>query len=231
MDLNNKVFVLIGSNGGIGSEVVKRLNGEHANLILVDKDAVESFACDLTNRQDTISLCKKINKFVNKVDCLINCSGIGIYKPINDLSLEEWDYSLALNLTAPFILIKELKKLMEGSEMSLIMNIGSGAGVIPMKNRSAYCSSKFGLRGLTLSLNEEYKGLKPHFCLITLGSTLTGFAGVSVEKKTDLNKQGQAYFTKEWVADKLIEILKDDNREVEYTLYPSDYGFGTWKNA
>lgn len=41
-------------------------------------------------------------------------------------------------------------------------------------------------------------------------------------------EKGKAYFTPEWVSEKIIEIIKDDNRDVEYTLYPSEYGFGEW---
>jgi short-subunit dehydrogenase len=112
---------------------------------------------------------------------------------------------------------------------SLVLSIGSGAGVIPMRGRAAYCTSKFGLRGLMLTLAEEYQGQEPKFCLITLGSTMTSFGPLSIEEKKEKQKNGSPYFTPEWVADKLVEIIKDDNREVEYTLYPGDYGLGTWQ--
>ncbi len=59
-----------------------------------------------------------------------------------------------------------------------------------MKNRSAYCSTKFALRGLTLSLNEEFKGKSPHFCLITLGSTLTNLGPLTLEEKKEMFKKG-----------------------------------------
>ena len=42
-------------------------------------------------------------------------------------------------------------------------------------------------------------------------------------------EQGRAYFPIEWVANKLVEIIKGDLKETEYILYPDDYGFGTWK--
>ena len=98
-----------------------------------------------------------------------------------------------------------------------------------MRGRSVYCSTKFALRGATLSLAEEYNDQKPHFCLITLGSTLTSFGPMTLAEKQRDCDSGKAYFTPEWVAKKLVEIIKDDHRETEYTLYPGDYGFGEWK--
>jgi len=52
---------------------------------------------------------------------------------------------------------------------------------------------------------------------------------MSLEEKKENQVKGMAYFTPKWVAKKLVEIIKDDKREVEYTIYPGDYGFGWWK--
>jgi len=146
------------------------------------------------------------------------------------LSLEDWNKSLNVNLNSVFIITKELISLISESKDSLILNLGSGSSIIPIASRSAYCTSKFALRGLTLSLAEEYKRIgNPKFCLITLGSTLTSFGPMSFEeKKLDMEK-GKAYFTPDWVGKKLVEIIKDNDREVEYTLHPADYGLGKWK--
>ena len=219
MELKNKTVLLIGASGGIGKMLAKKLEMEGARIISVSK----SLSCDLTKREDVLKLVEKIKDEHGRVDVLINTAGVGIYKYLIDLGVDEWDYSLALNLTAPFLLIKELLP------RELVLTVGSGAGVIPMKGRSVYCASKFGLRGLMLSLAEEYVGQNPKFCLITLGSTLTSFGPLTLEQKMEKQKKGDAYFTPEWVANKLVEIIKNDKREVEYTLYPGDYGFGTWK--
>jgi len=231
MNLNGKIIVITGANGGIGSALVKELIKEGAKLILIEKNATDSsaYACDLTDKAQLKSLTQRLLAENAVVDALINCAGVGIYKSITELSEGEWETSINLNLSAPFLLTKQLLPALRKSELSLVLNIGSGMGVMPTNDRSAYCASKFGLRGLTLSLAEEFKNSKPHFCLITLGSTLTGFAGRPVEERLKLQKQGRAYFTSEWVAEKLVGIIKDESRTEEYTLYPSDYGFGTWK--
>lgn len=217
-----KTVLITGATGGIGKALVEKLSSEDVELILVSEDD-----CDLTNREQILSLTEKIKKEHNKIDVLFNVAGIGVYRPIEELSLAEWDKSLALNVTAPFILIKELMPLF--GEGSVVINIGSGAGVTAMKDRAAYCSSKFALRGLSLTLAEEFKGKYPQFCLITLGSTLTSFGvgkALTLEEKIQKNKDGNAYFTPEWVAGKLVEIMNASNRLAEYVIYPNDYNHG-----
>ena len=104
-----------------------------------------------------------------------------------------------------------------------MINIGSGMGVIPAPGRSVYCAMKFALRGMTLSLAEEFKRTKPHFILLTLGSVLTGFGPMSLAEKKEEALKGKAYLTPEWVAKKVVEIIKAEAKESEYTFYPSDY--------
>lgn len=133
-----------------------------------------------------------------------------------------------VNVIVPAIFTRELIRLMN-HEGSLVLNIGSGAGTIPMKGRSIYCAAKFALRGLSLSLSEEYEGKHSKFCFITLGSTLTNFGPMSLEEKKKEHAKGKAYFPVEWVINKLFEIIKDENRENEITLFPGDYGFRVWK--
>lgn len=237
MNLKDKVVVVTGVNGGIGDALVKRLEKEEARLVLVSKNFSEEYkkynyyCCDLSKREEILNLINKLKKDFTGIDLIVNIAGIGIYKSIEEASLEEWDDSIAVNVTAPFILTKELLPMLQKSD-SLVLNIGSGAGVIPMKNRSLYCSTKFAMRGMTLSLDEEFKDRNPSFCLITLGSTLTPFGigkALTLEEKIKAHKEGAAYFTSEWVANKLVEIIKAKNRKSEIVLYPGDYGFGTWK--
>ena len=52
---------------------------------------------------------------------------------------------------------------------------------------------------------------------------------MTLEEKKKESESGKAYFTPGWVAEKLVEIIKNENREVEYTLYPTDYNLGHWE--
>jgi short-subunit dehydrogenase len=233
IDLKNKTILLTGASGGIGSKLAEELSKEQTKLILVARhfETRETnhiyIEADLTTPDGVAKL--KTELINHKVDVLINMAGVGTYKSLNDLTLEDFYYSQQLNLMVPFLLIKAVLQDLENSNIGLVLNIGSGAGTIPFKNRSAYCASKFGLRGMSLSLSEEYKDKKPTFCLITLGSTKTKFAGKSIEEQEKKIANGEAVFPPEWVAKKLVEIIKNPEREDEIVLYPGNEGFGVWK--
>lgn len=220
MDVSGKNILLTGSSGGIGTALTQVLQKSGAKLFTLPPDL------DLTHTQNIDSFVAGFSP--NHLDLLINCAGIGIYKSLPELTLAEWQQSLDLDLTAPFYLTKLLLPRLLASPSSMVLNIGSGMGVIPTKNRVAYCSSKFGLRGLTLSLAQEYASTTLRFVLITLGSTLTSFGPKPLTEKQAEAKAGSAYFTPTWVANKLLEIISSPASDSEYVLYPGDYGFGTW---
>lgn len=237
MQLKNRTIVLTGASGGIGSALSKKLTKEGVKLILVGRKFKKKelkkehvyIETDLTS-MDGIKKFKKGLKGY-KIDVLVNMAGVGIYKPLKDLTLEDFYLSLQLNLMVPFLIIKAVLDDLKNSDIGLVLNIGSGAGTMPFKNRSAYCASKFGLRGLSLSLSEEYDGRKPDFCLITLGSTMTTFGGKSIKDQQEKVKNGRAIFPVDYVITELIKIIKDNNREPEIILYPSEHGFGEWKKS
>lgn len=238
MNLKNKIAVITGATGGVGREVVKLLDSEDVTLILVSRTESELqnlakdlknknskyYVCNLSDLEEAEKVARKISKDFSKIDILINAAGVGIYKPLHEMVLDDWNKTMNINVSSAFIFTKELIESLGNSEDSLVLNMGSGAGVIPMSTRSAYCSSKFALRGLTLSLSEEYERIgKPKFCLLTMGSILTSFGPMSKEEKIKDMESGKAYFTPEWVGKKIVEIIKDDGRETEYTIYPQDY--------
>lgn len=234
MDLKDKTVLITGASKGVGSSIAKKLAQEGANLILVarDEEALKNlvkslggekhkyYSCDLSDFEQVINLSEKISKDFEKIDVLINGAGIGIYKPIEEVTFDEWKDSFSIGLDAPYFLTQRLLPLLNKSEKSLVINIGSGMGVIPAPGRSVYCSLKFGLRGMTLSLAEEFKRTNTQFVLLTLGSVLTGFGPKTIEEKKN---EGKAYLTPEWVAERVSEIIKENGKAVEYTFYPSDY--------
>ncbi len=234
MELKGKTILITGASKGMGNSITKKLAKDGVNLILVArnednlKDLVKSlgegrhkyYSCDLGKQEEVTKLAENISKDYEKIDVLINGAGIGIYKPIEEVTYEEWRNSFAVGLDAVYFLTQKLLPLLDKSEKPLVINIGSGMGVIPAPGRSVYCSLKFALRGMTLSLAEEFKRTKTQFVLLTLGSVLTGFGPKSLEEK---KSEGKAYLTPEWVADRVSEIIKEDGKEVEYTFYPSDY--------
>lgn len=236
MILKNKTILITGASRGIGKETAQKLAQEGAKLLLISQteNKLKEFGSehyydhgDLTNKEQVFLLLERVKKNFESIDILINVAGIGVYKNLRDVSIEDWESSFALNVTAPFLLTQGLLPLLQKAEDPLVLNIGSGMGTIPTRGRSTYCATKFALRGWSLSLTEEFEGNKPKFCLITLGSTLTDFGPLTIEQKLQQQKEGKAYFAIDWVANKLVEIIKDDSRKTEIVLFPGDYGLGT----
>lgn len=238
MNLKNKTAVITGATGGMGREIVTRLDNEGASLILVSKTESELqnlikklsgknhkyYACDFYELKDSEKVARLVASENETIDVLINAAGIGIYKIIEELTLDEWNLSMNINLNSVFIFIKELVSRLNNSEGSVVVSLGSGMGVKAEPERSAYCTSKFALRGLMLTLSEEYKRFnKPNFCLLTLGSVLTSFGPMSMDEKKKSMESGKGYLTPDWVAEKVVEIIKSENREAEYEFSSPDY--------
>lgn len=240
MNLKGKTAVIVGASGGIGSEIALKLAEKKVNLALVSRSSeklkqlseearkvgspkAEDYECDVRSTKQIGSVVDRIREDFKKVDLLVNVAGIGVYKPFEELSIDEWKDSFAVNADAPFLFTHALLPLLSKSKGSTVVSMGSGMGKIPQKNRLAYCASKFALRGWSLTLSKEYKGRSPRFVLMTMGSILTGFGPLSVEDKRKEQKEGKHYFTPEWVANKLVEIVKKNKPRSEYKLYPSEY--------
>ena len=140
LPLAGKIAVITGAGGGLGNLLVKQLDNEGVTCILIEKEKsffgelIDLFEgknhtfieCDFANESEVESLVGKISSKIDKIDILFNLAGVGTYKDISDLSLDEWKKSLSVNLTAPFILIKGLLSLLINSGDSLVVNFGSG---------------------------------------------------------------------------------------------------------
>ena len=150
----NKIIVITGATRGIGLACAMRLQKEGAIICAIQRGnskLFDSFGCDLSNEQDCH---KSINEIIEKyarIDVLINNAGIMHESSIQDTSLENWNQTLAVNLTAPFLLAKFCMPFLIKSK-GCIVNIGSIEGIGANPNHTAYCSSKAGLHGLTRAI-------------------------------------------------------------------------------
>jgi len=103
------------------------------------------------------------------------------------------------------------------------LNFGSGMGKIPTAERVAYCTSKFGLRGLSLSLTKEFRKENIDISLLTLGSCMTNFGTGGIVFRKEQQQNGKKYLTPEEVTKKVISITTSDKKKREYVLYPEGY--------
>jgi NAD(P)-dependent dehydrogenase (short-subunit alcohol dehydrogenase family) len=129
---------------------------------------VEPYEVDLSNERALVEFTAACLQRARRVAVLINNAGMLGLTPIDELSSEEWSRNLAVNLTAPFLLIRAFLPGMRERGGSII-NVSSRAGVTGFKDEAAYCTTKFGLEGLTRALAVELAGQQVSINTITPG--------------------------------------------------------------
>jgi NAD(P)-dependent dehydrogenase (short-subunit alcohol dehydrogenase family) len=127
----------------------------------VDSSAVLPIELDLSNIQSIVSAVRAIPRDFGRIDVLVNNAGLGRVGTLG-VSTEQFDSLLAVNLSGPFRLLKEVVPLMIEGNAGTILNVASRAGIIGFPNFGAYGASKFGMVGLSESLYRELapRGIK-----------------------------------------------------------------------
>ena len=113
-------------------------------------------AVDLTDPDAIANSIDRINAQWGALHILINNAGACYYGPTRDMTDEQWDLILTLNLHAPIRLIRGLLPLLEQQPEAHVVNLCSIFGLFTYRKQAAYQTTKFGLVGLTRSLRVEY---------------------------------------------------------------------------
>jgi short-subunit dehydrogenase len=187
--LKGKKIVIAGATGSIGEQTTKKLLASGADVFLLAKDANRlgelvaelqlpsnrAFQVDITNGEHLQEVAKVINEEIIAPDVLINAVGIGIIKPFEQLSFEEFDKSISVNLYGAFHLLKTFLPAMKEQKKGLIINIPGVLGKTPMAGATAYSASKYGLNGMMKSLREELKRTDIRITQLFLGGVDSRF--------------------------------------------------------
>lgn len=132
-------------------------NIEELKADFLGVDNVLLINADLTNESDLDKAIELILKRFGKIDVLVNNAGINIHKSIENVTKNEFESVINLNLTAVFMLCKKVIPLMKTQKSGLIINIGSkishNTNVGP--NKVTYAASKYALEGFSLALSKE----------------------------------------------------------------------------
>lgn len=187
--VKGKKVLLVGATGGIGRRAATLLRQSGADLFLAGRNSasLESLAGELSiplTQTATVDLADPISveklqaayfSIFPAVDVLVNASGIGIIKPLEQLTEEEFRQTLEVNLTAPFRLMKSFLPSMKQTGKGLVIHIPGVLGKVPMAGAAAYSASKYGLVGMMQSLREECKRTQVRFTLLYLGGVDSPF--------------------------------------------------------
>lgn len=137
--------------------LVADLNGDNAEKVKNEiahefTGNFQSFEVDSSNENNVIKLRNFIEEKYDSIDLLIYNAGVARSSKIDNFELEDWNLSLAVNLTGYFLCAREISKLMIKQGYGNIIQINTKSGKIGSKHNSAYSASKFGGVGLTQSL-------------------------------------------------------------------------------
>ena len=151
-----QVALVTGGRSGIGRAIAARLIEDGARVFTVQRGSdphqdVESIQVDLTRHDAPAQTIDEIAGRAGRLDILVNNAGSMRQADISELPFEGWRDELALNLTAPFLLIQSALKLLKRGPGSIV-NIGSIEGIGANPGHAAYCASKAGLHGLTCAV-------------------------------------------------------------------------------
>jgi len=187
--VKGKNVLITGATGGIGAQAAKMLATSGANIFISGRNAeklkelAESLqipaervlVADLSDPLSVQSMANHIHGLVPSLDILVNAAGIGIIKPMETLTLEDFQRTINSNLVGPFNLLKAFLPEMKTQKKGLIINIPGVLGKVPMAGASAYSASKFGLVGMMQSVREELKRTEIRITNLFLGGVDSPF--------------------------------------------------------
>jgi short-subunit dehydrogenase len=187
--LKGKRVVLAGATGDIGKQIARMLVQSGAQVVITGRNqeklaqvaqaiglGIDRFhAADLSKAADIDALYQKAILALGEVDILVNAAGIGIIKPIEQLTEAEFMQTIQTNLLGAFLLVKAFLPGMKVQKKGLIINIPGVLGKVPMAGAAAYAASKYGLTGMMQSIREELKRTDIRITNLFLGGVDSAF--------------------------------------------------------
>ena len=188
--LKDQVVLVTGASRGIGEAVARGLVAEGARVGLFSRisdrlgelgevlgERALVLPGDVRSYHDFQAAVERIEATFGGLDALVNNAGLGVFKPVQELALEEWAQVLETNLTGAFYGIKAATPALLRRGGGTIINIGSLASKNAFSGGAAYNASKFGLLGLARAAMLDLRQAGIRVASILPGSVDTTFSG------------------------------------------------------
>ncbi len=153
----SKVALVTGGRSGIGLACAQKLSQTGYEIVTAQRSPAADFHSIEADFADSKTPPKVIQQVIDRcgrLDALINNAGIMLENTVEEMSLADWNRTLNVNLTAPFLLIKHDAAYLKGN--GVIVNVGSIEGLGSNPQHAAYCASKAGLHALTRAVAVDY---------------------------------------------------------------------------
>jgi len=197
-----KHVVISGAGSGLGAALARKYNEQNFHVTLTGRtqEKLERtastfnnsnysiYTMDVSSYSDVEKVFEKIVSDLKPIDILINNAGVGFFELAENLKTEQIDQMIDINLKGTIYCSQQVIGSMKQHNSGSIINITSTAGIQGKINESAYCASKFGVRGFTESIINELSDTNIHVHAIYMSGMDTPFWDTILEsdQKSDM---------------------------------------------
>ncbi len=253
-DLNGKTALVTGAASGIGEAIAKTLAHAGAFVYVADldetngtkvvgeiiehKNQAEFIKLNVGENADCLAAAETVHRNHQKLDILVNNAGIGHVGTILETGAEDLDKLYAVNVRGMFNLTKAFIERMIGRKHGVIINIASIGGIVAIKDRLGYCTTKFAVVGFTkcLALDHALDGIRAN--AVCPGRVETPFVKSRIAEYPDPKKAYEEMAatqalgrmgTPSEIAASVLYLASDEAAFVTGTAFEIDGGFAVGK--
>ncbi|PYP00216.1 MAG: SDR family NAD(P)-dependent oxidoreductase [Gemmatimonadetes bacterium] len=224
MELPGSLAVITGATEGIGRATAFALGRAGARVAMCARTAANVDAtvralraegidaigmpCDVSDPECVTAFADFVGRERGTPRIVVNNAGIGRFKPLSDLSLEDWDRTMSVNVRSLYLVTRAFLEGMLGEGTGTIVNIASLAGKNGVEGGTAYCASKHAVLGFSKSLMLEVRKRGLRVVAICPGSVATTFA----EKGERVRHNRDRILTADDVAHAVLATVTADDR-------------------
>lgn len=188
-----KITLISGASRGIGRAVAMRLAREGHFVVVLARNAEEigeleheideaggkalAIACDVTDEKQVNSAVEQVIRDFQRIDCLVNNAGIGIFKNAEEFALDEWERVMDVNVKGTFLLTRAVLPHLKKARAGHIVGIASDVSKRTFASGSLYTASKYAQHAFFESLRREVRSLGIKVSVIYPGLVDTYFHG------------------------------------------------------
>ena len=216
--MKNKIILIVGGTGGIGSAIARKVSAEGARVVIAGRNRAKAellaqelnsrggnayaIDVDVTNPNSVKNLAQQVSSTLGKIDVLVNAFGQGIIKPLKEIKAENAKEIIDVNVFGTFLVTQTMVPYL--NEDAQVLMFPGTMGKFIMRNSSVYSASKFAIQGFTKALTEELKRDQITFTLFYLGGVDTPFWD---DERVQMRVKKEAMLSTEAVASTVVATL------------------------
>jgi NADP-dependent 3-hydroxy acid dehydrogenase YdfG len=236
--MEDKVVLIVGGSGGIGSACGMKFGEEGAKVVLaarnrekaeevakqINEEGGEAFVIgvDVTELASVSKMAREVTEDLGAIDVLVNAFGTAVIQPLLDIKPQEAKEMLEVNVFGTFLVTQTIVRYMATEKKGRVIMFPGSLGKYVMKNTSVYAASKFAVSGFTKALVEENKRSGVKFSLMHLGGVDTGLWELDT---VDMRVQKDKMLTPQEVAESVFYAANQPGDSVlnEITIQPESH--------